>query len=138
MEDQLELSTFKRGVKNMTKQFYGLFVLIFLHSTAVLASADGRVKGTTAFERSRMVLSRGLTNMGSLSLELKRTAILEKENHTKVWPVSAPPRMLTNLFFRMASATHDTFFFPWYAPFTNDLSPWTEAMGLPEYPWEED
>ena len=126
------------GRKNMSKKFCGLFVLIFLFASAASASVDGRVPNSTAQERFKIVLFRGLLNLVGLPLELKRTAVLEKKIYPKAWSFTVVPRMLTNVFFRSASAANDTLFFPWCTLFTDDLSPWTEAMGLPEYPWEKD
>ena len=122
----------------MTRQFCGLFILIFLHSTVASASIDGRVKNTTPQKRFRIVLSRGVVNTVTLPLEFKRTAVHEKEIPPKAWGFTVAPRMLTNFFLRFSSAVNDIFLFPWHTPFTDDLSPWTEAFGLPDYPWQED
>ena len=121
----------------MIRSFFGLFIFIFLYSSTASASLDGRVKNTTAKGRFGIVLSRGVLNMVSLPLEFIRTAVSEKETHPKAWGFTVGPRMLTNFFLRFASAVNDTFVFPWYTPWTDDLSPWTEAFGLPDYPWQE-
>lgn len=82
-------------------------------------------------------MGRGLANLAGLPAEIITTGLREGETHTRLWPVTYFPRLVGNLFTRAASGIYDIVFFPFYAPFTDDLSPLTEGMGLPEYPWQK-
>ena len=83
-----------------------------------------------------MVIGRGLMNVAGLPMEIPLTLAREGEMRRWLWPASFLPRLVTHIVIRSASAVNDIFFFPFVAPFTDDLSPWTGPMGLPEYPWQ--
>ncbi len=109
-------------------------LFLFLASSSLYASLDGRTdKGPMA--RVGMVMGRGLLNVVGLPTEFVFTPANELSIHPKAWPLTVIPKTVTAVIFRVTSAFNDIFFFPWTAPFTDDLSPWTEPMGLPEYPW---
>ena len=116
-------------------------VLLVVLSLFLCVPAQAAVDGHTSagpWTREAMVISRGLINLATLPLEIPRSFNQEKEWHTKLWPVTGLPRAFDNIFMRWASSLHDILIFPWVVPYTDDLSPLTEPMGLPEYPWEKD
>ncbi len=80
--------------------------------------------------------ARGLLNVVGLPLELVRTPV--DEYKTSPWTATFTfiPRTLTNIFTRAVSAVYDLGFSPFILPFTNDMTPLTEPMGLPDYPWQ--
>lgn len=123
----------------MKKRYYPFILLMILgFFQGPLAASTTDIDGRTtagAGERMGMVFSRGILNAGGVFLEIPRTVDQETKWHPKAWPVTVLPRSLHNFLIRAASSVHDMFIFPWVVPFTNDISPWTEPMGLPEYPW---
>lgn len=112
-----------------------LTVLFLLAAgSSLYASTDGRTdKGTLG--RVGVVMGRGLINLVGLPTEFFFTPAEEIKNHPKAWPLTFIPKTVTNIIFRAASAGSDIVFFPWIVPFTDDISPMTEPMGLPDYPW---
>ena len=115
----------------------GIFFLsvFLLTSLPLQASVDGHTdKGPMA--RPAVVFFRGVSNIVGMPLELISTGRREAQSHPRLWPVTYVPRFLTNFFIRAASGINDMFFYPWVVPYTDDISPWTEPMGLPDYPWE--
>ncbi|MBI3312880.1 MAG: hypothetical protein HYZ83_01405 [Candidatus Omnitrophica bacterium] len=100
-----------------------------------LAGVDGHTeKGVWA--REATVIGRGLGNIIGLPLEIPRAFQRETGTHSRVWPITFIPRLLTNLAVRLSSIFNDLVVYPWVAPFTDDLSPWTESYDIPEYPWQ--
>ena len=115
-----------------------ILCLVFLLSLSATAHAleDGRTThGVLA--REGIVLGRGLLNLLGFPFELIRTPIAEPSTHKWIWPVTSIPRSLTNVLARASSAAHDIIVYPWVVPFTDDLSPITEPMGLPKYVWSK-
>lgn len=84
------------------------------------------------------VLGRGLGNWVGLPAELGTTLVREIRMHPKAWPVTYAPRLITNGVARAFSGANDIIFFPWVVPFSDDTSPWTQGLGLPDYPWQVD
>ncbi len=125
----------------MKKIFYLIMLLSLVgFFQGPLAASTTDIDGRTtagAGKRMGMVFGRGLLNAGGVLLEIPRTVDQETKLHHKVWPVTMFPRSLHNFLIRAASSVHDVFIFPWVVPFTDDISPWTEPMGLPEYPWTQ-
>ena len=114
----------------------GLILALFLLISASAAEASYQQyrpvdKGGNPFK----VFGRGVVNLVGTPLELGTGLVRETEMHSRLWPVTYPPRMIHNLFYRTFSAANDVFILPWVAPFTKDTEPWTEGMGLPKYPW---
>jgi hypothetical protein len=111
-----------------------LFLLAVV--SPLYASTDGRTdKGPMG--RVGVVMGRGLLNLAGLPMEFFFTPAEEIKNHPKAWPLTFIPKTVTHIIFRAASAGGDIVFFPWIVPFTDDLSPLTEPMGLSEYPWSQ-
>ena len=109
---------------------------LFLAAPLYAEDIDGRTSlGTMA--RIGHVMKRGVVNALTTPAEFLRTPRLEKLIHPKAWPITMFPRTFTNTAIRMTSAGHDIFVFPLYLPFTNDISPWTEAFDLPEYAFQK-
>lgn len=128
-------TTSNRRMKLMRKLTFAMLFL-FMMASPLYASLDGRTdKGPMA--RVGMVMGRGLLNLAGLPAEFFYTPVEEIKNHPKAWPFTFIPRTVTNIIFRAASAGNDIALFPWVVPFTDDISPWTEPMGLPEYPWSQ-
>lgn len=101
------------------------------------AGQDGRtVKGVWA--REGIVLGRGLLNLVGLPAEIVYTPVRETKIHPKAWPVTFLPRFIMNVGSRAGSAAYDIVCYPWMAPHTDDLSPLTEFMDLPAYPWSKE
>ena len=117
-----------------------IFILSFLFVAAQPAwalSEDGRTdKGPVA--RVGYVMMRGLAGAAGSPFEISGTLRREYRTHPHLWPVTWIPRLGTNLLIRIASIVNDVGIFPFVAPFTNDLSPFTEAFDLPEYPWQNE
>ena len=115
--------------KTIISGLIGLFVVTPL----LEASVDGRTDHSP-YVRPLIVTTRGVVNVVEMPCEIWQTARREKEIHSRLWPVTYLPRLIGNIFLRASSAVNDGLFFPWITPFTDDLSPWTEPFGLPEYP----
>ena len=103
-------------------------------TTPVYATVERSEHGPLA--RVGIVIGRGLANLAGSPLELPRSIVKEVKMHPRLWPITFIPRVLSNIFIRGTSAANDIAFFPWVAPFTDDIASWAEQMGLPEYPWQ--
>ena len=114
-------------------------IILVVFVVGIVPYADASSYGRTdhgPLERPVVVIFRGVMNAVGLPLEVIRTMIIEKENHPRLWLITFFPRLMTNALARAASAVNDVLIFPWVAPFTDDISPLTESMGLSEYPWQ--
>ena len=120
----------------MKKAFLIVILLSLALTPSVFAdSIDGRTdKGP--MERTAFVFQRGLKNVFGSLAEVRATYKREKKVTPKWWPVTYVPRTFSHVLIRIASGTHDALFHPWVAPFTDDISPFTEVYDLPEYPWQ--
>lgn len=111
-------------------------VFMLTLSASAYALEDGRTThGVLA--REGIVLGRGVLNLFGFPFELIRTPIAEPSTHKWVWPVTSIPRSITNALARASSAVNDIIVYPFVVPFTDDLSPITEPMGLPKYVWSK-
>ena len=128
----------------MKRTFCGLFLIFLMVAMSPeTAAADGG-KAVVANGRSEhgplvriaKVEGRGLLNIVGLPAEIFRTGVEEARHHHWLWPFTYVPRLLTYTIIRVTSAAYDIVFMPFVAPFTADLSPLTEPMDLPEYPWQ--
>ena len=115
-----------------------LFLVLFLSCVSLAqAGEDGRTsKG--AWAREGIVLGRGVLNILGMPFELIRTPAVEPSTHQWLWPITSIPRSITNVIARATSGVNDLLIYPFVVPFTNDISPLTEPMGLPEYVWSRD
>lgn len=120
----------------MPKKFAAVFILLLTMTGSAHAYDTGHTdKGY--FQRVLMAEKRGILNAVGLPLELVRTPIAESGEHKWLWPVTFFPRFLTNVFGRTVSAVNDILIAPlFYYPFSDDMTPFTEPLGLPEYPWQ--
>lgn len=99
-------------------------------------ASGGRVE-ESPLKRTGIVVQRGLLNLVGSPVEIYSTAVRERKNHHWIWPVSFVPRTITNVVVRAASVVNDVLISPFFvAPFTTDIRPITEPMGLPDYPWQ--
>lgn len=123
----------------MKKGVFILSFLLLLMSARPLwaLSKDGRTSMGPA-ARTGYVLMRGVGNAVGIPFELSGTLVREYRMHSRLWPFTWPPRFFTNVCVRAVSIVTDVVFFPFIAPFTDDLSPVTEAFDLPEYPWQNE
>lgn len=120
----------------MKKSLIFLLMILFLASPLYAEDLDGRTS-LGALGRVGHVMTRGLVNAVTSPWEFVRTFPLEKELHPKAWPITYLPRAITHTLIRITSAAHDIFLFPFYVPFTNDISPWTEPFDLPTYAFQK-
>ncbi len=118
------------------KKTAALIIVSFLILSPVYASGEDGYSTRGPLVRAAGVEGRGILNLAGLLFEIPRTWAEETKLHSRLWPVTYVPRLLTNILIRGTSAIYDVFLKPWPALFTEDLSPLTEPMGLPEYPWK--
>ena len=88
------------------------------------------------FTRCMKIEGRGFLNLLSIPAELVRTPVVEARAHKWVWPVTSVPRFFSNLVSRIVSGAYDIVFSPFIQPFTNEITPLTDPMGLPDYGWQ--
>lgn len=119
----------------MRRLLAALVVLSLIFSGNLYAYETGR---TTMGPGKRVLTAegRGLLNLVGLPLEVIRTPIAEARRHKRIWPITFLPRMITNIFARATSSVQDIVIAPFVLPFSNDMTPLTEPMGLPDYPWQ--
>ena len=117
------------------KKFF-LYLILSLAVCPELFAYDTGHSEDGVFKRIAKIEMRGLLNIIGLPAELIRTPIEESRVHKKVWPVTMFPRILTNIFTRAVSGIYDAAFAPFVQPFSNDTSPLTDGLGLPDYPWQ--
>ncbi len=114
-----------------------VFLLSFFYflTLPLYAEVDGRTTHGP-LTRIAIVEARGISNFAAIPLvDFPRTLATEVRMHHWLWPVTFIPRFTTNFLIRFSSSIYDMAFYPWIVPFTDDISPITEPMGLPEYPW---
>jgi len=85
------------------------------------------------FQKVGEVQGRALMSGLSFPSEVVLTPAREIKKHPKAWPFTVLPRMMMNMGVRITSAAYDAFFYPFVAPFTDDVTPLTENMGLKDY-----
>lgn len=118
----------------MKKIVLGLMLFLLSGNLSYASSQDGRTDHNV-FVREGIVLGRGLLNVVGTAVEVIATPVREHQIHSKIWPISGLIRIPTNVFTRAASAVNDLVVYPFMVPFTDDLTPLTEPMGIPEYAW---
>lgn len=109
-------------------------VILSLLAAPAFAYDTGR-SDDSFLKRWATVEARGVMNLISAPLEVVRTPVVESRTHKWIWPVSSVPRLFGNIFSRVVSSVYDIAFSPFVQPFTNDITPLTEPMGLPDYAW---
>ena len=118
------------------KKILFLLFLIFLPTVSLYALGNEQFSHRGPLGRMGVVEARGLINVVTSPLELIGTAVREPKFHSRLWPVTVLPRIGLNVVLRLISGANDAFFFVWVVPFTDDITPLTNDMGLPEYPWQ--
>ncbi|MBU3758334.1 MAG: hypothetical protein FGM27_00165 [Candidatus Omnitrophica bacterium] len=111
------------------------FLCVLLPIFPAFAYDTGRSEAGV-FDRMAQAEARGFLNVLGMPAELVRTPAEESAIHPRLWPVTAVPRTVTNIFTRAISAVYDIVLTPFVQPFSADLSPLTDAMGLSDYPWQ--
>ena len=117
------------------KKIILVLATILLWVSPLYAATDGHTKRGPVL-RPEMVFFRGVGNLAAIPLEPFTSLGREFETHHWLWPVTFPFRLVNNVIVRSTSAVVDLFVNPWIVPFTDDISPLTEPMGLPDYPWQ--
>ena len=118
------------------KRCLALLLAVSLFANPAFASYDDGRTEAGVLGRLGIVEGRGFANIIGMPFEIPRTIVEEKRNHGMFAVVTTPPKMLFNIFTRVTSAVYDVAITPWILPFTDDISPITEGMGLPPYPWQ--
>lgn len=112
-------------------------ILFLATSISLYASVNGQTsKGPLA--RLGTVEARGFANLLGSPAEFCTTAQREVPLHPRLWPLTYFPRFFGNLALRVTSGVADILFYPFVVPFTDDISPWTEPFGFPDYPWQKE
>ena len=119
----------------MKKGLILLLLIVMMAQPAWALSADGRTT-MNPVARIGYVLLRAVGNVAGIPFEISGSMRREYGMHKWLWPVTWMPRFFGNIAIRGASIANDVLVYPFTAPFTNDLSPFTEAYDLPEYPWQ--
>lgn len=122
----------------MKKILCFLIVLFILLPAAPhsLQAYDTRRTDKGVFARILQAEKRGWLNWIGVPAEIVRTPVAQSKSHRWTWPVTMVPSLVTNVFIRLTSGLYDVVASPLVLPFTNDMTPLTEAMGLPDYPWQ--
>lgn len=120
----------------MRKTCLSALVLFLLASQTAFASYEPVQPKRNPVARTGIVIGRGILNIVGLPAEIVTTGIREQRMHSRLWPVTYTPRLIYNMVVRISSGVNDVGFFPWIVAYTDDISPFTEISGLPEYPWQ--
>lgn len=89
-----------------------------------------------AFRRILSAETRGFLNLISTPLEVVRTPYAEARRHKWIWPLTMIPRTISNILIRTASSVQDIVISPISLSFSNDMTPLTYPLGLPDYAWD--
>ncbi len=87
-------------------------------------------------EKINTVEIRGFVNLLSSPAELVASSLREFKRRKLIGVITFVPQSSSNFIYRVVSAVNDILLHPCTAPFTDSITPWTEYMGLPEYPWQ--
>ena len=82
------------------------------------------------------IMVRGAFGAITSPAEFIYTPKAESKERPRLWPVTALPRAVTNVGYRLTSAIYDIAFYPFAAPFVDETPPLTEKMGLSADVWE--
>ncbi len=118
----------------LKKIFLSLFVLLLFSTQGHAYDLDHSEKNY--FKRVFLAEVRGVANILASPAELIRTPVAEGKYHKYFWPVTSFPRAFTNILTRITSGVYDVAFSPIFHMFSNDMTPITHPMGLPDYPWQ--
>lgn len=112
-----------------------LFSLIMLLTVPAFAALDETGRTTDGpVKRVGYVVERGIEGLvGTIPCDIPQITVNEFKESKWVAPVSVLPRILTLVPTRVVSSIHDIVIMPFMVPFTNDLSPVTEAFDMPEF-----
>lgn len=110
-----------------------IFLILGLSHSAALAKDNMNASAT---QKIGTTMSRGLINLSTLWMELPATALDERKKNPKIWYLTTLPASFTKMVFRFTSAAVDLGVYPFVAPFSDDIDPWTQAMGLPDYAYQ--
>ena len=111
-----------------TKKQYLLTALILFMGCSPLFATEMTMGEKSA--RIPELMTRGVLAAVYTPYELIRTPTNERKEHPRLWPVTSVPRTITNIAYRLTSATYDIAFYPFAAPFVDETPPLTEKMGL--------
>ena len=113
-------------------------ILFFMVVLLLLQSAAKAAEMTMGEKSARIpsILARGAFDAITAPAEFIYTPKAESKEHPRLWPVTALPRTVTNVAYRLTSAIYDIAFYPFAAPFVDETPPLTEKMGLSADVWE--
>jgi hypothetical protein len=123
------------GNKGKTRIALVLIGLLFL-GTGPLCAAE-TVKKECPLKQAASIEGRGVLNFLTSPGELVYTAMTEKKEHPKAWPLTYVPRFFMNLAVRVGSSVNDILVLPWHAAAGNG-APLTRHFELPDYVWEKE
>lgn len=121
--------------KSMLKKIAVVFFLVLFLANQAYAY-DLEHSDQNYFKRVLSVEARGIANILASPVEFVRTPFAEGHYHKYFWPITSFPRSFTNLMARLSSGVYDVAFSPIFQMFSNDITPITHPMGLPDYPWQ--
>ncbi|MBP9865176.1 MAG: hypothetical protein KBC91_02105 [Candidatus Omnitrophica bacterium] len=115
-------------------------ILSFMVILLLFQSAANAAEMTAGEKSARIpaIMVRGAFDAITAPAEFFYTPKAESKEHPKLWPVTALPRTITNVSYRLTSALYDMAFYPFAAPFVDEAPPLTEKMGLSADVWENE
>ena len=121
--------------KGQIKKSVPFLLFAFLVSGVVFASEE-----PSNWKVASDVNQRGVVNFVTAPYELVRTTKEEYNLRPRAWFYTAIPRSIQNMTTRMSSATYDMLVKPWGLALgkSQDTSPLTEHLDLPEYAWSKE
>lgn len=113
--------------------FIALMTFGMIHPAFAAVDATGRTEDG-AFKRVGVVMARGLEGFGGLfPCDVPRIVKQEVQTQKYFSPITVIPQVVMGAAARSISSFHDIFFAPMIVPFTDDISPITEAFDMPDY-----
>lgn len=105
----------------------------FISSNAVFAEVTPNL---STGKKILTVEGRGWVNLVTSPLELLTSSLREFKKRKYLGVITFAPQTATNFFYRVTSFVNDILLYPCVVPFTDNITPWTEYIGIPEYPWQ--
>jgi hypothetical protein len=117
-------------MRKTTAYFLVFWIFIFSQFPAARAASE-----MSTAKKISAVEVRGFVNLLSSPSELVASSLREFKRRKLIGVITFVPQSGSNFIYRVVSAVNDILLHPCTAPFTDNITPWTEYMGLPEYPW---
>lgn len=119
----------------MKKTILLLAVFVLIASSAFADTEERTTKGFWGKEGT--VMGRGAVNILTCLSEHYYTIVREKKLYPESHAISYIPKSFLNVITRISSGAYDMIPLAIMAPFTDNLTPLTKPMGLPDYPWSD-